>query len=410
MKIISKPFFGVVFILAASLINAYLIYPPSITIGLEIYLFDLAFLCVFLIALIRLFFMRRFHKTSVIWYFVGVLLCFSFILGLKQFGASAGVDFRNLFYYWSGTLYFLSFSYSEKDIEKILSLWIFFSTLLLGIVYFRFIAEFLGLGISSAWINSDVTGVPFRVINSAHTYILGVVIIIIFHRFTVLQNTESFRILIVLFIIATIVLQHRSVWAATISGIISFLFLPKIKIGKMIKNLLIITAVGIVLLIPVINSGISSVFIATISESAVKAQDLSQGTFGSRVDGWLSIIAYWSQQEITTQLIGEPFGSGYAGGRVSPHNFVLHNLLRVGALGVLLYIVFYSRVIVKLFYRQKYLEKNVYGSLFFALIIFQVVYYIPYSMLPQHGIILGIAWSLAARKNNTKLSSQQVIT
>jgi len=407
-----KPRLAVFFVLLASVINAWFIELPSVKIGLNIYLHDAVFILIFISANVRIFFMGQVMYISSLWTIYGIIIFYGLYSGLKLNGTVAGIDFRDFFYYWSGALYCMSFSYSNEMLEKIQKDWFWLCFILLGIVYFRFVADFLHLPISKTWISADNTGVRFRVVSSAQAYLLGVATVILFIRYLLPEAIKPKKIITILFIIAVIVLQHRSVWVATIFAITSATLLPGIKTTRMLNNLLVIGVLGFIVLTPILYLGYADSFLGSISESAEKATHLSKGTFGDRMRGWYRIMEYWQPRPFLNQAFGDPFGGKYAGMDVVPHNFFFHSLLRAGLFGTLLIIMFYLFILGKLYLNiRQHPDNRIYLMLFFMLIIGQMAYYIPYGPQPEHGIILGIAASLAKRKdvieNNKKIETSR---
>lgn len=397
-QFIEKPHLAVGSILLASVISA-LFYDKPIELGVSIFAHDIVFVPLFFSVIYRLFFKGEISSASILWIFYGALLFHSVFSGILQVGTVAANDFRSCFFYWTGALYFMSFQYNEATIEKLIKYWLFTSLVLLALVYFRFVADFANLSIAEDWRKADPTGVRFRVVFAAPTYLLGVSVIMLFHKYLIPHLSKPPKILTVLFIIAVIVLQHRSVWMATLIAIFSSLLIPNIKKTKVISNLMIIGFIGFILLIPLVYLGYADKFITTISESAVNATQLTTGTFGARLKGWNFILNYWDRMSFMNKSLGEPFGTLYAKGRNVPHNFYLQALLRVGILGVMILFSVYLLTIVKLFFiLLKKKDSNIYSSLFLMLLIGQQTFYIPYGQQAEHGILLGIAISLAKRK------------
>lgn len=409
-KFTVSPYLAVISILLIILVDTWFIEPPSVYLGLHIYLYDLVFIPLFLSALIRIIIKQEWRYASFLWMVYGLIIFYQLFVGLKQYGTVGGVDFRNFFCYWSGTLYFMSFAYTKEMLDKICKYWLLICSLLLLIVYFRFIAEFLHLPIAQTWIAADSNNISFRVISSGQCYLLAAVVIMLFHRYVMPEAIQPSRILTVAFIVAVIVLQHRSVWAATIAAIATMFLLPGIKTHKIIGKLAIIGVVGMVLMAPLVFYGYADHFIDSIMGSAERATNLEKGSFGSRVKYWDHIMIYWNKLGGGEQLLGEPWGSGYAGNEVSPHNMFFHSLLRAGSFGTFILILFYLSILTRLFFHLLNNKNDrFYPSLFIMLIVEQLIYYIPYGPVQQHGIILGIAASLAKRKLVDKHTENKTI-
>ncbi len=414
-QFVGKPHFALSGILIASVFSA-LLYEQPIELGVSIYAHDIVFIPLFICALYRVFLKGELASISILWIIYGLLLFYQVFIGITTYGTPAAADFRTCFYYWTGGIYFMSFQYTEATLNRLIKYWLNTCLILLALVYFRLAADVANLPMAQAWRSMDAGDIRFRVINGQHTYLLGVAVVMLFHKYLVNNETKPSKIITALFIIAVIVLQHRSVWMATFVAMISSLALPSIKKTKVINNLIIISIMGIILLIPVVYMGYADKIISNIFLSAERATSLTTGTFGARVSGWKTILYYFSHQNFLHQLLGDPFGSGYARSKIVPHNFYFQALLRVGVLGTFVLLLTYLITMAKLFIKlAKKDDTNIYLSLFLMLMIGQQTFYVPYGQQAEHGIILGIAISLAKRKkllsnlNNTKSQSQYFI-
>jgi O-antigen ligase len=319
--------------------------------------------------------------------------------GWKLNGSAAGVDFRFYFYYWAGALYFMSFSYSKELLDKILKVWFWMCLVLLAIVYFRFVAEFLHMPMAQEWIKDDPTGIRFRVIKSERAYLLSVTIIMLFVRFLLPEVKKPSKIITSLFVLAVIVLQHRSVWAATIFAIAGAGLFPGIKTSRMFANLLIIAVVGAIVLTPLMYFGYGDSFLSSVNHTAELSNKLNSGTFGARLKGWEGYLDIWQRLSTLYQFFGEPMAGSPGGLKEGLHNFYLQVLSRVGIFGLGIIILTYLLAMLKLFINSiSFPADRMYYALFFMLLIGQLAFYIPYSNQPEHGIILGIAMSLASKR------------
>lgn len=126
---------GAAILLAASLIDAWMIEPPYVELGVQIYLHDLIFILLALVGVQRLLMRAGLGAMPLGWYMFGLLLFSSLFLGLQKYGTTAGVDFRNFFYFFAGTVYFLSFSYDESELRALTKTWLVVCSILLGIVF-----------------------------------------------------------------------------------------------------------------------------------------------------------------------------------------------------------------------------------------------------------------------------------
>jgi hypothetical protein len=395
-----RPDHAVTAILLLTLVNAWLIYPPSINIGLNVYLYDPLFIVILVSALFRIVFQQQIYYVNYLWLVVGLIFSYNFFVGIKLSGSAAGVGFRGDFYFWSGTLYFMSFQYSNEVVERILKIWYRLCLILLAIIYFRFVAEFLNLPIAQTWILSDNNmGLKFRVTHSTFAYLLSVTSVMIFARYFIPSAFKPSKIITSLFIFAILALQHRSVWAATVAGILSAALLPGVKSARLLSNLVVVAVFGLIVMVPLMLYGVTDVFFGSINEAANRATNLNTGTFGDRMNGWLSFINHWEKVPLGYQLLGEPFGDSMVGLKMALHNFYLQMIKDAGLIGFICIVLLYITTLARLFFNARRSEQHrLYYAMFFMLLIGQLTFYIPYANQAQHGIILGMAVSLSRRK------------
>lgn len=399
-------------ILLTSAINCWLIEIPTIKIGLNLYPNDPLFIIIFFSALLRLIMYQQYRNTSMLWNLYGLQIFILFFMGLSASGTLAGVEFRGYFYLWAGTLYFMTFHYSTEMLDRFLKIWITMCLIFLAITYFRFVAEALHLPIMDTWHKDDPTGVKFRVIKGNHASILSIGVVILFLQYVVPERKKPSKILTVLFVVAVIVLQHRSVWMQTITAILSALILPKIKASRMIGNLVIIGIVGFILLLPLLWSSYGDVILGSVTDLAQKGTHLESGTFGDRVRGWTMVLEAWNKLSLTNKLLGLPMAEIAGSVNVKIHSFYVQMLDRLGVLGLIILLSFYLLLLAKLYFSIKHHPQHTfYFALFFMLIIGVLVFYIPYAIQPEQCVILGIAYSIItqgpAKSKSTETAVKQ---
>lgn len=399
-KFIDRPDYAVTAIMVIAAINMWMIEEPSFNMGLHIYLYDPLFVLILCSALYRVFARLQIVYTNLVWLVFGIIIFTNLYVGLKIYGTPAGVSFRSDFYYWVGALYFMSFQYTQESLEKALKNWYRLALVLLAIMYFRFVAEFLHLPIAQTWILSDNNmGLKFRVTHSTFAYLLSVTALMTFARYVVPNDVKPNKIIFVLFLVAILVVQHRSVWAATLAGIAVVAFLPGVKNGKVFGNLLVVGFLGVIVLIPVLLAGAADVFLDSISEAADRATRLNTGTFGARRMGWEYFLENFEKLPLSYQLSGEPFGGSLIGLKMALHNYYLQIIKDVGIVGLFCVLWLYGTTMLLLFVNLiRDANNRLYYAMFFMLLAGQLTFYIPYSNQAQHGILLGISVSLSRRK------------
>ena len=141
-----------------------------------------------------------------------------------------------------------------------------------------------------------------------------------------------------------VVLQHRSVWVATLVPMLLLLVLLRGVRRQSGRMPLVAAVASVLVVVAVLGSGVLSGVESSVAEQAVSATSTTSGTFVSRVEGWRALLEQWSDSGPVGLLIGQPYGSGferYQGGTwggtavtYSPHNYFVSILLRTGLLGL----------------------------------------------------------------------------
>ena len=188
-QFVGKPHFALSGILIASVFSA-LLYEQPIELGVSIYAHDIVFIPLFICALYRVFLKGELASISILWIIYGLLLFYQVFIGITTYGTPAAADFRTCFYYWTGGIYFMSFQYTEATLNRLIKYWLNTCLILLALVYFRLAADVANLPMAQAWRSMDAGDIRFRVINGQHTYLLGVAVVMLFHKYLVNNETK----------------------------------------------------------------------------------------------------------------------------------------------------------------------------------------------------------------------------
>lgn len=133
--------------------------------------------------------------------------------------------------------------------------------------------------------------------------------------------------------------QQRTVWAAAAVAILAYLMAARRTGGFNMPPRAV--ALGVIAISLAFSLGPGVSLVQTLRESAENL-----GTFEGRLDSQAALWSIWINSDLTNQIFGTPFGSGYTRievrtGRLveySPHSMYLLLLLRAGALGLLVYV------------------------------------------------------------------------
>lgn len=403
------PMFATCLILIIFSVEALIASSDSLVVaGTNIFPPDLVFVPIALVAILRIFNKGSFKPLMLGWIFFGGVLFVNFILGSFLYGKAAGVEFRGYFYFWSGCLYFMSFKISEIPVILIGRYWIKVAILISSVVIIRWATDAAGL---TDWTVVGA-GVPLRVITAGQAFFLACGLIILIGININRMGLKPSRLLIWLLFIVILLLQHRSVWLAAVigSGTLYFFMEGKItnKIGPVVGILSILVVVGAFMS----TTDFGKKAIASIEDSGVEAVR-GEGTVSARTYSWIQLLNQWQQAGLKTQLIGFPFGTTHSrfesdlsteAVEYAPHNFYLETLLRSGLIGLSTFLFIIVKAIYGLWKIERYrVPVSGYAGVFLALIVGEVVYFIPYGAGYEQTIIFGLALNLASSVSSQKL-------
>jgi hypothetical protein len=372
----------------------------ALALGLAIYPEDVVFGLMAAVALVRLLRARQWQTIPGSWGLLGCGFLISFAIGLVKNGTAAGVDFREDFYVWTGVAYFLSFTLSREQVTGFARAWITAALSILAIAYFRWASDVFNLDwVDPLWHYADSTGVAFRVISSGQTLILAQALILLVYALASGKGMRAAYLLIPFLAITVIVLQHRSVWAAALVPLLfSVILIGKGRTGLIGK--LAVIAVSTAIVVAPFAAGGGGAVTASVADSAQRATSTTEGTFAGRVEGWKLLLDEYAHAGPVVNLFGHPYGSGYerflGGVRIgyAPHNYYIQTLLRTGAIGLAALVMTYWMLLRLLRRDREYHHPDVPAAAMVALLISQLLYFVPYSPNFAQGVILGIALSL----------------
>ncbi|MFD7443119.1 O-antigen ligase family protein [Streptomyces sp. NPDC059909] len=190
-----------------------------------------------------------------------------------------------------------------------------------------------------------------------------------------------------LLLVLVVLLQHRTIWVAAAAMAVAWWGLRPARAGQRMASA---TAGALVLCLTVLlfSAGALGAIGGSLADSFRETQG-THSTFAWRVIGWQDLLN--APRSPAQWLIGAPFGSGYeryfAGGlvTVSPHDYYLHVMLRLGLAGVVALLVLYFVV-------WRWLVRGGPGTLALRLaVIGQLVLFVSYSAFPEQAVLLGLS-------------------
>ena len=363
--------------------------------GINVYPEDIVFSVIALVATARLLHlgMRVYLRPPyLVWFFFGVLIMIAFFRGVVAYGpGAAGVEFRKFFYFFSGGLYFGSFSPLAVRINNLGKCWLCAAILLLLLVLIRWAMELLGLPVAEDWSSRG----SMRVLDAAEALFLAQALLICVYLRLGRGISPFLRSFAILLLPVLILLQHRTVWVALFVAFVAILW----REGMLRKRLLMIISTGSVVMAVVMLLAFGDHGMEKLTDSATNLS-----TWEWRVSGWKALIGEHLRNPLDV-LIGKPFGAGYARVigpynnlvEVSPHNFYVELLLRVGLVGLLCLMSLYL-ILLRQFGEYRPAAQSplhFIPRLLYVIALTHLACFITYSPNHDQGILLGVMFGVA---------------
>ncbi len=382
---------GVAFLIETAFVSA-----PSISVGIQLYSNDVAFamLAAALIMRVLLFEFPRRRAVYGIWIALGGVLLVSLGDGLLEFGSSAGVEARPNFYFWMAGLYFASFPYPPDVLKKLWHITQWCAWLVVAIVIYRWVGFRFGF-VSEGFVQMAGASSEFRVTGSNPTFFLAVVGVAYFALW--LRHAKWVALVPAVFMLGLVlVLQHRSVWVAAIGAFALVVWHERAAVSAKAFTIIGMGVLMIGLMGGFIALNPSNRLTESISKSATSAT-ATEGTHMDRLLGWQVLLRDFYHAGPKVWLLGKPYGTGYARwvqGRLtdySPHNFYIQLLLRVGAIGLLLFLWVH-------YYLRRRVREGLSSSptgttlqaVLLATLVANLLYFIPYQGFYLQGAFYGV--------------------
>lgn len=379
---------GAALVLGVYLAEVIFVALPGMRVGVFIYPQDIVFVLLGVSACIRL--ARGVNTLQLVLLAYSGLVLGSFVRGVQHFGIhAAGVDARAFVYLAAGALYFSTFEIGPSVQRALARILAFTASVMLAVAVFRWIATALQLPVVEQW--ASITTNPIRVLHSAHALFLSQCAILAFAVH--LERRGRGRYLAGLLFAAILLLQHRTVWVETL--VVAFL---GVLLSGRLRGRLVLQGAALGLLGAVFTVAMFGSRLQALGES-LRASATGDETWTWRVQGWVVLIRRFLASDPVTLLMGAPFGSGYSRTiglseiTVSPHNFYVHNLLRVGFLGLALLLALYALLLVHI-PRGRSAQPRPWlrPGLVQLLLVSQLLYFVTYAPAFEQSVLLGLAF------------------
>lgn len=396
-------------------IETIIIIQPALPLGVKLFAPDVLFLLVGMAGFFRIFSLRL-HRQHYLWLLFGTILMLSFAIGTVRHGTEAGIEFRTFFYFWTGIWYLMTVQLTTEQIDKIMRIYMFVASLLVVVVFLRWVAMALNLDIVRYW---NEGGGSLRVFTASQTFFLAQAFLIGLYAYLNKTGPVWWRTFLPFLFICVVVLQHRTVWVVTLMSVaLMFLLAGRVR-SKAASTFLVAGVVGAAVLLPFFVGG----QLDTVQQSLVHSVEEvgeEKSTLAWRVQSWQSLIEQWAYGGPIVNMIGKPFGSGFSryieivGSELTqnPHSFYVYSLLRVGLIGMFAMLATYVMVIRVMRHPDfhspsKLVDNKLLIVLVAGQLIFFIAYPVHYSQLIPLGLSLmllnqhmsGVATSMHAKKD-----------
>lgn len=396
-----RPAAGVGAVVWIFVIEAIIVVQPRLPLGVQLFLPDLLFLLIGAAGMLRLFGLRL-YRHHYLWLLFGVVLLASFALGVLKHGTAAGVEFRLFFYFWAGIWYLMTFELTAEQLDKMMRIYMAAAAVMVGVALFRWTTLAMGMDIVRYW---NESGRSLRVLDSKQAFFLGQAFVIGLYAYFNKTGPKWWGPFLPVLFVCIVVLQHRSVWAATLASIvIIFLLAGKVR-SRALSTFLLAGVIGAAVLLPFVTGGKLEPVQQSLAHS-VEEIGQQRSTLMWRVQSWQVLIEQWAYGGPMVNMIGNPFGTGFSRYidvaqnelTQNPHNHYVYVLLRVGLVGLFAMLAaYYMAVRASWLQRHRSISLLVDGRLLIALVAGQLLFFIAYPAHYSQLLALGLSLVLLSQ-------------
>ncbi len=400
---------GLVFVALMTGGGAFFFGQMRLYLGIHVYVDDLGYALLGAVAALRWALaadMPRRHASWLVW---SALFFVALALGLLAHGTTAGVHARDYFYALAAASYFMSFPIGERQLRQLATAMFALALLLLAVAGYRWTVYLLDIrellpegGVWSP--DGELRVIP------AHEALLLAQLLVLSLFFSRWQGA-AVRWIAPLLLAAVLAVQHRSVWMATLIGVVVALLAARIAaraaphargstLAQLAALLIVVTLTALPLLFIERLSGLSE----QLGRSASTAL-AGQGTVHSRLQDWRRTLAEWAGAGPQALLVGQGFGRDTTrllitedgqrrSVRFGTHNHYVAVLTDTGVIGLAAFGALVAGTLAGLL---RLLRQGVEAAApLLVLLAMQLAYYVPYGTDAWQHVLFGLAVAFVA--------------
>lgn len=377
--------------------------PEPVIADLTVVPQDVVFLMAAGTGFLRLFRLRELDRMQRLIVVLLVLVAVAALRGLGPNGLQdTARESRNFLYFFGGVLYFSTVDPTDEVIRRIGRIWIIAAAAFGAIVLFRWAALVVGAPPVGIFTRSREAG-GIRVIDAQNTLVVleGMFLMGILWLRRLAKPTV--RYLLVALIPIVVFLQHRTIWIVAIVATIT-VAVRNPRFGRVALATIVAGAAAL---------GVVTAALSTDTE-VVPRDPTDTGTIVWRFEGWKGLVTQRDAPPLEL-AIGTPLGSGYerqlaSSGNVvdtSPHNFYVQMYLRIGVIGLILFLLLWVPPMVWLA-RRTMATRDLVSEVCLTLLIMQATFMLAWTLDFDQGIVTGLAGAIVHQRRGRDRSADAV--
>lgn len=391
---------------------------PVLYVGMFVHVADLLLVLLALVAAARWLLRPDVPQRYLAWVVVVAVFGVGLVWGLVQHGRAAGVEARPDFYAIAAASYVMSFPLqSDRWRSAVRLLWALAIVTLLvcsyrWIVFYTPIPELLPRA-GSYNVGSDIRVVPANAaLLLAQLLLLGV-----FFGGGREAVLHAARLTAPVLLALVLVLQHRSVWLASIVGVLAGLMLARAQQAPRWQQVLLALALISVTLLPLVSSS----FLAEQLSSSAKRALAGRDTVADRFENWRATLRQWAGDGPVAIAVGRVRGADArrvvsdddGGDRVieyQAHNHYVSTLSQGGVIGLAAYLWLLLSLLRALIRAVRRADEHARtAALWLLLLAMQLAYFVAYGIeFVQYTLLgLALAWVAGLRQDDARQAQQR---